>query len=73
MHGQCVFDDMFVCIITHIGVDLGVTDSKRTPLVQQDATVSRALMQILLVIRTFRGVGLLITAMETHAGKWRIN
>ena len=60
---------MFVCISTHIGVDLGVTDSKGSLLVQQHATVCRALIQILLLIWTrVCDVGR-ITAMEIKARK----
>ena len=74
---KCIMHRAFVwylCVSlgTHIGVDLGVTDSKGSPLVQQHATVSRALIQILFLIRTpwDCGVGLLVTAVETHKEKW---
>ena len=64
---------MFVCITTHFWVDLGVTDSKGSLLVQQDATVCRALIQNLFLIRTRWGcVGGLRTAMEIQARKWRL-
>ena len=63
---------MFVCISTHIGVDLGVTDSKGSLLVQQDATVCRAPIQNLFLIRTFWAPITVyrFTAMEIQARKW---
>ena len=63
---------MFVYIDTHFGVDLGVTDSKGSLLVQQHATVCRALIQIIFLMRTHWGrvVGLLITAMEIQARRY---
>ena len=63
---------MFVCISAHIGVNLGVTDRKGSLLVQQDATVCRAPIQNLFLIRTFWAPITVyrFTAMEIQARKW---
>ena len=67
------FHYMFVCISTHSWVDLGVTVSKGSLLVQQDATVCRALIQILLLIRKpWWHAGGLRTATDIQARKWRL-
>lgn len=57
-----------VSAATYIGVDFGVTHSKGTFFVQQDAAVSRALIHFLLLFITPRngGVGFLITPVNTN-------
>ena len=67
---MCNVFPMFVCISTHIGVDLGVTDSKGSLLVQQDATVCRAPIQNVFLSRT-RWVCVLglLTAMDIQPSK----
>lgn len=62
---------LFFCVsaATYIGVDFGVTHSKGTFVVQQDAAVSRALIHFLLFFVTPRngGVGFLITPVTTQS------
>lgn len=60
---------MNVCVLTYIGVDFWVADSEGTLFVQQDAAVSRALIQFLLFFITLRdgGVGFLITPVNADS------
>ena len=72
MHVWMCFHRMWVCISTHIVVNLWMTVSKGSILVQQDATICRALIQnLVLLIRTpwVCVIGLL-TAIEIKARKW---
>lgn len=55
--------------MTYIGVDSGVAHSEGTLFVQQDATVSRTLIQFLLIFITPRdsGVRFLITPVDMES------
>lgn len=55
-------------VFSYVGVDFRVAHSKRSLLVQQDATVSRALIHFLLITHRGGGVGLLVTPVQTHGG-----
>lgn len=63
-----------MCVLTYIGVDFGVAHSKGTLFVQQDAAVSRALIQFLLLFITLRdgGVGFLITPISQTVSYRRV-
>lgn len=60
---------MCVSVCSYIRVDFGVAHSKRTLFVQQDSTVSRALIHFLLFFITARdgGIRFLITPVDTDA------
>lgn len=60
--------------MTYIGVDPWVARSKRTVFIQNDATVSRALVLFLLIFITLRvgGVWFLITPVDTDRSSERL-
>lgn len=53
--------------MTYIGVDFGMAHSEGAVFVQQDTTISRALVKVLFFFITFRdgGVGFLVTPANT--------